>query len=507
MAKQKSKVSNKKDKTNVLRKQEKAREEREVKKKMKTKRKQYSGDMLDKALEFVKKGNTFMKASEKFGVPVTTLYRKLKNPLTKNVRSGPPTILSSQEEQQIANWIKYRAERGWPVTKPQLLDAVQKYVKSLNIKSPFINDRPGRHWYEGFLKRNQDISIRTSQNLCLDRASVTQEDLRGWFSEIQAYLSSKNLLHIDASRIYNCDESSIQLCPKSNKVLTEKGSRTVYKIIDGNEKECLTVLFMYSADGIRAPPMILYKYQEKIPRKIAENCPTGWGLGVSESGWMTSETFFEYMTNIFYPWLIQNNVVFPVIIYFDGHSSHMTVPLVSFCRERNIELIALYPHSTHIIQPLDIAFFHPFKEAWKVNLTQWFDKNNIKKLSKEHFAPVLEITLNSMKEEKHIIKNGFKSAGLWPFNPDIVNYNVLKKKKKKVSEDTSLNNTVTSDPIEKQDFLKDFESDIQEDLLNQFKNCEATGIWSGDVEQKGLFVYWLKRKQQSTGKYFLHNVK
>lgn len=53
-----------------------------------------------------------MKASEKFGVPVTTLYRKLKNPETKNVRSGPPTILSSQDEQQIANWIKYRAERG-----------------------------------------------------------------------------------------------------------------------------------------------------------------------------------------------------------------------------------------------------------------------------------------------------------------------------------------------------------------------------------------------------------
>lgn len=105
-------------KTNVLRKLKKAREERKVKKKIKTKRKQYSGDMLDKALEFVKKGNTFMKASEKFGVPVTTLYRKLKNPKTKNVRSGPPTILSSQDEQQIANWIKYRAERGWPVTKP-----------------------------------------------------------------------------------------------------------------------------------------------------------------------------------------------------------------------------------------------------------------------------------------------------------------------------------------------------------------------------------------------------
>ena len=70
---------------------------------------------------------------------------------------------------------------------------------------------------------------------------------------------------------------------------------------------------------------------------------------------MTAETFYEYITNIFYPWLVKNNISFPVVLYGDGHSSHVTIPLVKFCKSVQIELIALYPNATHIIQPLDVS--------------------------------------------------------------------------------------------------------------------------------------------------------
>lgn len=116
-------------------------------------------------------------------------------------------------------------------------------------------------------------------------------------------------------------------------MLAKRGARTVYKIVDANEKESMTALFMYNAKGQRAPPMILYKYAEQVPKKIAEICLSGWVIGISEAGWMTIETFYEYVTNIFYPWLLQKEIVFPVIIYFDGHSSHVTLPLVEFCRK------------------------------------------------------------------------------------------------------------------------------------------------------------------------------
>ena len=86
------------------------------------------------------------------------------------------------------------------------------------------------------------------------------------------------------------------------KIIVKVGSFSVYKIVDAG-KESLTVLFMYAANEARAPPVLMYSYERNVPKKIVENSPKGWGIGISENGWMTTETFYEYITNVFYPWL------------------------------------------------------------------------------------------------------------------------------------------------------------------------------------------------------------
>lgn len=226
----------------------------EVKDKVKEKRKNYTPESLQKALKAViKEKLSYREAAKLHGVPLTTVYKAVKNPDYAPRSPGPPTVLTTQEELEVVNWILYRAERGFPVSKIELLDSVQAYVVALKKKTPFSGGRPGRHWFEYFKKRHPELSIRTAQHLSLTRASVTEEDLRQWFGEVRAHLQEKNLLNIEASRIFNCDETSIQLCPKSDKVFAKKGARSAYKIVDADEKECLTTLFMYSADGTRAP--------------------------------------------------------------------------------------------------------------------------------------------------------------------------------------------------------------------------------------------------------------
>ncbi|XP_011858222.1 PREDICTED: uncharacterized protein LOC105555789 [Vollenhovia emeryi] len=79
---------------------------------------------------------------------------------------------------------------------------------------------------------------------------------------------------------------------------------------------------------------------------------------------MTSKSFYEYIANVFYPWLLSHKIKLPVILYVDGHSSHLTMPLSEFCRDKGIEVIALPPNATHILQPLDVGFFGPLKKNW-----------------------------------------------------------------------------------------------------------------------------------------------
>ena len=118
-----------------------------------------------------------------------------------------------------------------------LIDSVQVYLDNLKRVTKFTNNRPGRRWFEKFRGRHGEIVFRTAQHLTAHRANVTEEELREWFAEVRAYLDTKNLLDIDPSRIFNCVETNILLCPKPQRVLAKIGSRRVYKIVDANEKE------------------------------------------------------------------------------------------------------------------------------------------------------------------------------------------------------------------------------------------------------------------------------
>ena len=146
---------------------------------------------------------------------------------------------------------------------------------------------------------------------------------------------------------------------------------------------------------------------------------------------MITETFYEYTENVFYPWLQKSEIAFPVIIYLDGHSSHVTVPLVKFCREEQIELIALFRNATNIMQPLDIAFFHPSKEMSRSTIIKYKAEKNISRLKKEYVSALLFQKLESYINEKKIIQNGFEAAGLVLFDPEAIDYNLLHKKRKK----------------------------------------------------------------------------
>ncbi|KAL4719715.1 hypothetical protein ACJJTC_009395 [Scirpophaga incertulas] len=53
-------------------------------------------------------------------------------------------------------------------------------------------------------------------------------------------------------------------------------------------KECLTVLLTVAADGAIPPPLIMFPYKRYVPSYITANMPKGWGMGHSDSGWMTN---------------------------------------------------------------------------------------------------------------------------------------------------------------------------------------------------------------------------
>jgi hypothetical protein len=357
----------------------------------------YSQEDLTRALNAIKNGTPCATASKLYKIPRTTLIGKIKGIYPEECRSGAPSVLTANEENILSEWIINMGRMGFPVSKDQLLDSVSLLVKNLGRSNHFTNGRPGRHWYELFSKRHPNISERIAQNLCASRAAVTKSKIQNWHKEVEDYFISSGINITDPKRIFNTDESAFFLSPKGRKVLAKKGSKSLHDR-SGDDKECLTVVITGNAAGQLAPPMVMYSY-ERLPKHIVSHVPKGWGVGKSKSGWMTSESFFEYITNIFYPWLVSENVEFPVILYLDGHKSHVTLPLTDFCRQKQIVVISLLPNSTHILQPLDVGLFKSLKSKWKHEVKHFKINNNYKNLTKDAVAPVSDNSLKSISND------------------------------------------------------------------------------------------------------------
>ncbi|XP_071649202.1 uncharacterized protein [Temnothorax longispinosus] len=447
-------------------------------------RKKWSDEELIKALADIRSGQSINSTSKSSGIPKSTLMSKVKGNRPIGRKPGPPTILSTEEEAKIARWMLYLSQRGFPVTKTQLIHSVTYLIKQLDRETPFTDGRPGRHWYEGFLRRHPEISISAPQTLPKSRASVTEltEDiLHGWFKEVKQHLVEKQLINIDGSRVFNCDEYAFCLSPKNNHVkLVKKRDKAVHNLTQNREKEFLTVLFMTNATDALISPMIVFPY-ERIPYSVSQSVPTDWGIGKSENGWMTAETFYKYISNIFEPWLTAQNIERPVILYVDGHSSHMTLPVVEFCMNHQIELRALLPNATHLIQPLDVALFRTSLESsWRDCINDWRVQNH-RNLRREDFGPLLKIAIERVKLPK-VMSDGFRKCGLFPFSADALQYNQLPQKTKKKS----------MTPVTAENHLLFFESTIDENLLGEFRRANETGTYSGNVKNLGLFFYWQK---------------
>jgi len=163
-------------------------------------------------------------------------------------------------------------------------------------------------------------------------------------------LEEENLCDIlnDHSRIFNGDETGFSLCRKTKTVLALKDSKDVYEIAVGNAKENLTVMFTFSAAGVMCYPIVLFNYK-RIPQDIVNSVPSNWGIGHSESGWMKSKTFYEFVANIFHPFFLLNSIKLSVILFVDGHKIHLTYELSKLCTDLQIKLIALYPNLTRIL--------------------------------------------------------------------------------------------------------------------------------------------------------------
>ena len=85
------------------------------------------------------------------------------------------------------------------------------------------NKKAGEDWFSGFMKRNQELSIRCAEAISLARTtSFNKHNVASFFDKLGEVLSRYK---INATNIWNLDETGITTVQKPRKVVARKGSR------------------------------------------------------------------------------------------------------------------------------------------------------------------------------------------------------------------------------------------------------------------------------------------
>ncbi|EGZ05374.1 hypothetical protein PHYSODRAFT_261985 [Phytophthora sojae] len=286
----------------------------------------YEIEDLNSAVKRVLAGDSARSVSDSTPIPYRTLtiwVAKGKMGIFRApVRHGPDPLLSQPAEACLVEWIVGRQLVGHPASRKEII-----------------------------FKAGTMSSMATGQTA---RNAVTKSDLEQVFSSlIKAVVENR----LDASRVFNMDETAFQTNNGSKRVVAVRGSKNVWHQ-DVALNFHLTLVACGSASGCMVPHFVLPGLTVKLEGLDGCAIP-GAAVTTSSSGFMNGFLFLEWQR--FFSASVPKDVQRPLLLILDGCSSHYSVEIILEAARVGVLLLLLPSNATHLLQPLDVAVFSSFK--------------------------------------------------------------------------------------------------------------------------------------------------
>ena len=139
-------------------------------------------------------------------------------------------------------------------------------------------------------------------------------------------------------------------------------------------------------------------------------------VGLSNTGYTNDELYYQYIIH-FDQQLKKTQRGAHRILLCDGCGRYITREILEFCEQQLIHMFVLPPHTSHILQPLDVMLFQPLKHFHakavdKATRTGCSDFNKL-----EFLAAIHGIRQQTFK--KNSILSSFRECGIVPYNPQM----------------------------------------------------------------------------------------
>ena len=361
------------------------------------------------------------KAAETHGIPRSTLQRYLKQCNTdgsvEKQTMGRRCTMSVEQENELSKLLQEMESRLYGLSPVEVRKIVYQFCVLNKLAHNFDDEKKsaGRKWLRNFLARHPELSVRKAEGVSLQRACGYNISKVRIFEQLlkSELFTEDSQRKIPVENIFNVDETGITVNQKPKKILAKKGKKSVGVVTSLEKGKTITAVCCVSAAGAYCPPFLIFP-RKRFKAELLDGGPAG-AIGVAnESGWINEDIFlqwFEHFLKVFQP----QHRSSPSLLIMDGHASHTnSLQLVIRARENNVKIIILPSHTTHKIQPLDVAVFKSLKSHYDKAVDSWLREHPGRGVQESNVASLFAEAWGKAATVGNAI-SGFRKARIEPF--------------------------------------------------------------------------------------------
>lgn len=344
-------------------------------------------------------------------IPPSTLQGRLNGATDAVSAQVSRQKLSPDQEKWLAQWIIEEHSLWRAPSHPVVRDMANCIARVNGDHVPV-----GKNWITGFKTRNPIITTLIGRSL--DKARVNGSDkatLSGFFALLQTVVKQ---YHIKPQNIWNMDEHGLRQGSCSNgRVLgpvTKSGSKRTYVEQPGTT-DWVSIIECVSAAGRYTKPLIIFKGANLQSTWFPIDNRPDWHYTVSENGWTSNAIGLQWLETKFLPESAPANPSEWRLLICDGHGSHATIDFMWMAKTNHVFILYLPSHTSHLLQPLDLSFFGPLKQKYRIELHRLAALSNSAPVKRAQFITLYKEARAAINDTH--ITTGFRTAGIHPYNP------------------------------------------------------------------------------------------
>ncbi|KAG7364517.1 DDE superfamily endonuclease [Nitzschia inconspicua] len=335
----------------------------------------------------------------------------------KSICKGRLSALKHLEQPLIGWCLDQRAE-GIPVTYALL------QIRAGQLDEEF-RQRPEKSQYHMIraLCRANEIVLRCVTHQSQRRPQdVADEALE--FLVVERPIVGAPGVNLDV--VLNMDQTPVFLSMQPKRTLNLRGETTVNGRKTSNSTNRVTASLAVSASGLKLKPMLIFKGTPNghIARRELPALPQRNELVMvcQEAAWQDDNNMAKWIDLCLVPYLQEYGQGAAAILYLDAFTAHFSASTKAKLETQGVQLRAIPPGCTGLVQPIDVGVGKPFKDRVRQKWIEWMMRQDAEapvmtNASRADCAAWVAESWRNLPQS--ILKNSWRKSGFSWFPADV----------------------------------------------------------------------------------------